>query len=498
MIRIVLVLAVLVGVGHAETKRVAVVVGNNAGNAGQTKLHYAESDAAKMGRVLTELGGVAQSDLFLLQGKNIAALTETFALAKRRIAAFRKDPTTRIVLMFYFSGHSDGIALELGRDRLTFAELRRWLGGAGADVRVALVDSCKSGALLAAKGGTPGQGFQIRLTDDLVSTGEALLTSSAANELALESREIGGSFFTHHFVSGLRGAADASGDGRVTLSEAYQYAYTHTIATTGETVVGAQHPTYDYRLTGQGELVLADLATRTATLVLPRGFDRILVIDLARNQVTAEITNMHGPIAVAPGTYAVRAARAGKAFGTRVAVAIHTKREIRADDLAPVASLTTIAKGADDEPERRWSMFLGGGVSSGIADDLGVVPNLRARLDSPFGVSLALTTGTRTGPGFRETSSLALVGYRRGLASGRWAVSAGVEAGGGVVVQSQIEPTAYSGVFAAGLVAGASVDIVPRVSLALDATLPAALLRRDGELAVVALPAAWLGLSVRL
>lgn len=496
MIRIAIVLAMLIGVGHAATKRIAVVVGNNVGNGGQTALHYAESDAAKVGRVLTELGGVAPDDLFLLQGKSVAAVTETLALAKRRIAALRKDPTNRIVLMFYFSGHSDGIALELGRDRLTFAELRRWLAAAGADVRVALVDSCKSGALLAAKGGTPGQGFQIRLTDDLVSTGEALLTSSAANEIALESREIGGSFFTHHFVSGLRGAADTSGDGRVTLSEAYQYAYTHTIVTTGDTVVGTQHPTYDYRLSGQGELVLADLATRSATLVLPRGFDRILVIDLARGQVTAEVTSAPGPIAVAPGAYAVRAARAGKSFGTQVVVAINTKREVRADELTPVASLTTVAKG--DAHERPWSLFVGGGVSSGVADDLGVLPSVRARLDAPMGLSLAITASSRRGAGYRETSALALVGFRLGVARERWTASAGIEVGGGFVVQSQIEPAAYSGVFSAGLVGGASIAVVPRVSVALDATLPAALLRRDDRLAVIALPAAWLGIAITL
>ena len=39
------------------------------------------------------------------------------------------------------------------RDRLTFSELRHWLGSTGAEVRLALVDSCKSGALLAVKGG---------------------------------------------------------------------------------------------------------------------------------------------------------------------------------------------------------------------------------------------------------------------------------------------------------------------------------------------------------
>ena len=44
-----------------------------------------------------------------------------------RIATYQKDPSNRVILVFYFSGHSDGIALELGRDRLAYADLRRWL-----------------------------------------------------------------------------------------------------------------------------------------------------------------------------------------------------------------------------------------------------------------------------------------------------------------------------------------------------------------------------------
>lgn len=155
-----LVLAAMTGVATAGTYRIAIVVGNNAGNGDRPPLHYAETDAAKFADVLEELGGVAPSDLTLLQGKGLAALDAAFARAKQRIAALHADPSNRVIALFYFSGHSDGEALELGRDRLAFSELRAWLATAGADVRVALVDSCKSGALLTAKGGTPGPAFQ--------------------------------------------------------------------------------------------------------------------------------------------------------------------------------------------------------------------------------------------------------------------------------------------------------------------------------------------------
>jgi hypothetical protein len=399
-------------------------------------------------------------------------------------------------VLFYFSGHSDGEALELGFDRLTFSELRRWLASSGADVRVALVDSCKSGALLAAKGGTPGLGFQIRLTDELASTGEVLLTSSAADEVALESREIAGSFFTHHFISGLRGAADASGDGLVTLTEAYQYAYAHTIKTTGETIIGTQHPAYDYRLSGQGELVLAELSKRTATLVLPSGFDRIIVIDLARDQVTAEVTSDSlATIAVKPGRYAIRASRNGAMFVGVVAVAVDGRRAVVGDELLPATTVSTARKGAAVDGAANELLVLAGG-GTGIADRLGIVPGVRAALVTRTGLSLAVQASSRAGTGFRETSGLVLAGYRRAVVRDTWSGWAGVELGGGGVMQS-VNPTAYSGVLAAGGTAGIALEIWRGTAIAVETTLHAELVKRDGRTALVASPAGWLGLVIR-
>ncbi|HEX3475786.1 MAG TPA: caspase family protein [Kofleriaceae bacterium] len=392
MIRTLLVvIAILSGVtvpAHASTKRIAVIVGNNQGNPGRPRLHYAGADAAKFARVLVELGGVAQADLFLLQDRSAAALSETFEQVRRRILDFHKDPGVRVVIVFYFSGHSDGIALELGRDRVMFSELRRWLASVGADVRVALVDSCKSGALLATKGGKPSAGFQIRMTDELASTGEVLLTSSAADEVALESAEIGGSFFTHHFVSGLRGAADISGDGIVTLTEAYQYAYARTVKTTGETVVGVQHPAYDYRLSGQGELVLAELSKRSGMLQLPSGFERVVVIDVAHAQVIAEVTaGSQATIVVPPGRYEIRASRSGALFAGKVTVE-HGPRVVSSNELVPALTVSTISKGSPDADSvpvhtpHGVSLVAGASALALLAGGLGFELRAEARYDA--------------------------------------------------------------------------------------------------------------------
>ncbi len=94
----------------AETKRIAVVVGNNAGTGDMPPLRYAENDAGKMARLLAELGDVSPDDVLLLQGRRVTDLERALADATERVASFHKSPDVRTVVVFFFSGHSDGEA----------------------------------------------------------------------------------------------------------------------------------------------------------------------------------------------------------------------------------------------------------------------------------------------------------------------------------------------------------------------------------------------------
>ena len=69
-----LALALLAGTSQAraETRRIAVIVGSNHGNASHASLRFAEQDASKLAAVLTELGGLAPSDVLLLRGPTSA------------------------------------------------------------------------------------------------------------------------------------------------------------------------------------------------------------------------------------------------------------------------------------------------------------------------------------------------------------------------------------------------------------------------------------------
>jgi len=328
----------------AETRRIAVVVGNNAGSGDMPPLRYAENDAGKMARVLAELGDVSPDDVLLLQGRRVADLERALADATERVTSFHKSPDVRTVVVFFFSGHSDGEAIELGREKLTYSRLKALLSSTGADVRLAIVDACRSGGGLREKGGRPVTPFTIRINDMLTASGEAFITSSAADEAALESSEVMGSYFTHHFISGLRGAADASGDKAVTLAEAYRYAYDRTVTATSVLPIGAQHPSYDFKLSGQGELVLSSLVRPSALLVLPEGSERSLVSDVARDQVVVEVAAGNArEVALAPGHYAVRLFKGNHSYGGRVSLTEGLRRTVTWSELTLLVPNVIIA-----------------------------------------------------------------------------------------------------------------------------------------------------------
>ena len=84
----------------AETRRLAIVVGNNAGSGEMPPLRYAESDAGKMARVLVELGDVQADDVMLLQGQKVGSVERAITEARDRVAFFKRSPDVRTGVFF--------------------------------------------------------------------------------------------------------------------------------------------------------------------------------------------------------------------------------------------------------------------------------------------------------------------------------------------------------------------------------------------------------------
>jgi Caspase domain len=282
-----------------EPHRIAVLLARNDGGADRPILQYTHSDAQKLADVLVDVGGVQASDVTLMLEPDRRGVLA--ALARVQASAGRATE-----LFVYYSGHSDADGLILGDERIAYAELKKAIHDVPAGVRVVVLDSCAAGAFTKLKGGVRKPGF---LSDQAVGViGTAVLTASSDDESAQESTRLRGSFFTHSLVTGMRGAADASLDGRVSLMEAYQYAFADTLARTEGTSGGAQHAAFDMRMSGSGDLVMTDLRDASSTLVLADEIaGRVFVRD-ARGQLIAEMKKGAGAplsLALAPGRYAV-------------------------------------------------------------------------------------------------------------------------------------------------------------------------------------------------
>jgi len=290
-------------------QRYALVVGANAGGGDRPTLQYAISDAERFARVMVDLGGVTPANQIVLKQPKLRELTDAFDLLTRRVTEGKRT-AGRTEIVVYYSGHADEKGLLLGDDRYSYRTLRDRLDQIPADVRIAVLDACSSGAFTRAKGGRARPAFLVDESSDM--RGHAFLTSSAETEAAQESDRIHASYFTHFLISGFRGAADTSGDGKITLNEAYQFAFNETLGRTVDTKGGAQHPSYDINMSGTGDVVMTDVRQTTATLVLSEDLEGRFFIRTGAQELVVELYKPRGrtvELAIDPGTYEVRIER---------------------------------------------------------------------------------------------------------------------------------------------------------------------------------------------
>jgi hypothetical protein len=190
--------------------------------------------------------------------------------------------------------------------------------------------------------------------------GFAFLSSSSADEDAQESDRIGASFFTYFFVAALRGAADRNHDGKITLTEAYQFAYEQTLGRTQNTAHGPQHPAYDMHLSGTGDVVITDLRSTESALVLPAALrGRVTVVDEA-GRVAVELTKDAGEslsLALPNETYSVHVDNGTGEFAATVTLDHAGEIAFEQGALHRVSPEATVARRAgasgDDDHHRR-------------------------------------------------------------------------------------------------------------------------------------------------
>ncbi|MBN1961987.1 MAG: caspase family protein [Deltaproteobacteria bacterium] len=342
--------------GSAITNRpryLAIIVGNDHGLNDELELRYAATDAEKVAKVLVDLAGFDTHDIHLLKNAQAKDLKRIFADINDS-KQNDKQPAISL-LFFYYSGHGDGANLHMQGSKLPFAQLRSMLAQTKAQVSITLMDSCKSGALTRAKGATLGPAYEIEFLKDPEVEGRIIITSSSEDEISQESDKIEGSFFTHNWISGLYGAADANADEIVTLEEAYRYAHYRTVEETITSRGGVQHPSYSFSLTGQGNVVLSRLARSSANIEIQS--DKIAgqyyIVDAEKQLMLTEITQAASGITrvrLPPGRYLVKKRESQRLLVAEIQAQQNTTAKIFDTKMQEIPYVKDSNKGQGDIP----------------------------------------------------------------------------------------------------------------------------------------------------
>jgi len=294
-----------VALGAAGATRYALLVGSNAGGGNREQLRYAEEDARRFSQLLTALGGFNRENVTTLLRPDSAVFARALAVAD---SAAHAAPGAREngLFLLYYSGHADNTDLLPGNAAgFPLKRIQTFLDTMPMAMRIGVFDACNSGAVTAMKGGARAEPFYFKTQQ--TAKGEVIIASSAVNEQSQESESLKGSVFSHHWLNGLRGSADVSGDRMVTVNEAYQYAYLKTIETTALTGGGVQHPVYRFNILGQGDIVLTNLARNSGGVVLDKSCEgKFLVLSDDYRAVYADFSKKRGSeltIALPAGGY---------------------------------------------------------------------------------------------------------------------------------------------------------------------------------------------------
>ena len=405
----------------ANPARYAVVIGANEGDPDETKLRYAVEDARRMAQVLSTRGQFPGQQITTLEQPDEATVIQTLENVYTEIERRkRRSPDEHSLLVVYYSGHAGPDAMHLGGSRLAFDRVRELLEASPASVRVLIVDACRSGEITRVKGAAPTKPFEIELGEESSGEGTAVITSAAAGEQAQESDRLRGSFFTHHLLAALMGAADRSGDRQVTLAEAYQYAYDETLRSTSRAPY-LQHPTYAFDIRGRRDVVMTHLdidPDRFGQLRLPLQGHYVLFEDDANGRLVTELSSEGSTqISLHEGTYLTRVRRDDEVFEANFDVEAGQSLSLSEHMLSPADTYEVADKGRARAVPVRVALMADAGFSGEVVpetapallgrvgllvdfDGLGLVWRLqygRARFENPELRATQDIFGTRLG-----------------------------------------------------------------------------------------------------
>ena len=501
------------GVAHAEPVRILVAAGHKLGLAAESPLKYADADATRVGEVLVTLGGVRSENAIILAEPSRAQL---FAAIDRARAVAEKHAPEEVTLVFYFSGHGDRAALHLGEERVLVTELTAKLGEVPAGLRIAITDACRTNR---EKGFVADEAFAISATTTPQATGQVWLHASREGEAAQESDELRGAIFTHAWLNGLRGAADANGDARVTLDESFAFAHSQTLIRSAKSSGVMQKPEAVVSLRELAPVVLTQTGSLMGTLSLPVARDtHFLVYTVGGTSVVSELwgsPERRIALAVPPGRYVVQRRFANTGGAAQIALAAGEERKLDDRDFASSTLEALAKKGEMGEAEpvavpiKSTRHELSAGYQAGTDARTGFVHGPRAeyafvsrRLALIVGAGADLAgrtlpdTSERLVSGFGRAALEVRIPFGMAVTSAALHLGAGARAGWLSQTLERTAGTTTNGAFVFGPEALVALRIAlgPRFFADVDARGTVVVLKEEGKMRGI--PGAALGTSL--
>jgi hypothetical protein len=355
---------------YAAPVRILIAAGASTGLESDGPLAYPKDDAAGVYDVLTSLGGVTPDHTILLPEVTKDTL---FGALDRAEATARKYAPSDVTVIVYFSGHGDRDALHVRGESIPTASLSSRIDAIPAALRIVVVDACRTTDLARAKGMTVGPGFGVSLSGQSATTGTAWFYASADGEAAQESDEMGGAIFTHFWLAGLRGAADANGDGRITLDESFTYAYNQTLLRSARSGGVLQRPQAKLDLTESSPFVFTELAGNRAQLEFPQDADALyLVYAVGSQSIVAEVYGLPDRalrIVLPQGRYIVQKRAGSQGAAVEIALQGEATYVLAPDAFRPFRTEALAQKGR--MVVHPWSVELINSAMTGREVDIG-------------------------------------------------------------------------------------------------------------------------------
>jgi hypothetical protein len=408
-----------------QDERLAVVVGNNLGLAGEHPLAYAERDARQFHRLLVEVAGVREDRAYLVVGQKADVVRNVITEARGRVMELAAQGPTSMIL--YVSSHADAESLHFSDSRLPIAELRALVADVPANLRLVIVDACRTPVRSLSKGGKPGPSIDVAFSRSDRVKGQAFIFSSSLGEPAQEWVFLRGALFTHHLMSALRGLADADMDGRISLAEAYTYAFRRTSAQAAMAQGHSQHPSFDLDMEGVGDWFFSEPSRLDSVIELDPDLDGTWWVANRGNELVAEVSKQKGRsirIAVKPGWYRVASRQGDYARAADLNLQWGGTRTISAADLARVPMRTAVLRGGKPILLRPWRLTVGYELSGATLEGLSALHGFEMGVRGAWQDWIAQVRASYTQssfPGQRQT--IDHTEWRLGLGAGReWPV----------------------------------------------------------------------------